>query len=89
MGGAGTPAVHLGVVTQEARDLLRAGGDFLGFGPVLDAQAYADLAKPGTTATPFTYRAVAPDLFNSILGAVMHSGDPSRHTDHPSQRAER
>ncbi len=58
-------------------------------GPVLDAQAYADLAKPGTTVAPLTYRAVAPGLFNSILGAVMHPVDPSRHANHQSQRAER
>jgi cytochrome o ubiquinol oxidase subunit 2 len=32
-------------------------------GPVLDAQAYADLAKPSKAVAPFTYRAVAPDLF--------------------------
>jgi cytochrome o ubiquinol oxidase subunit II len=55
-------------------------------GPVLDAQAYADLAKPSMAVVPFTWRAVAPDLFNSILGAAMHAGDPSNH---PSQRAER
>jgi cytochrome o ubiquinol oxidase subunit 2 len=58
-------------------------------GPVLDAQAYADLAKPGTAVAPFTYRAVAPDLFSSILGAGMLSGDPSRHANHQSERAER
>jgi cytochrome o ubiquinol oxidase subunit 2 len=58
-------------------------------GPVLDAQAYADLAKPGTSVAPFTYRAVAPDLFSSILGAGMHSGDPSRHANHQSERADR
>jgi cytochrome o ubiquinol oxidase subunit 2 len=58
-------------------------------GPVLDAQAYADLVKPSGPVVPFTYRAVGPGLFNSILGAVMHPGDPSGHTNHPSQRAER
>lgn len=52
-------------------------------GPMLGVQAYADLAKPSTAVAPFTYRAVAPDLFNSILGAVMHPSDPL------SQRAER
>ena len=30
-------------------------------GPVLDAQAYADLAKPSQAVAPFTYRAVAPE----------------------------
>jgi cytochrome o ubiquinol oxidase subunit 2 len=35
-------------------------------GPVLDAQAYAALAKPSSTVAPFTYRTVAPKLFNAI-----------------------
>ena len=35
-------------------------------GPVLDAQAYASLAKPGSTVAPFTYGAVIPKLFNAI-----------------------
>ena len=58
-------------------------------GPVLDAQAYADLAKPSKAVAPFTYRAVAPDLFNSIVNADMQ---PTIHRDSPvstSQRAEK
>jgi len=35
-------------------------------GPVLDAQTYSDLAKPSAAVAPFTFRAVAPDLFNGI-----------------------
>ena len=35
-------------------------------GPVLDAQAYSDLAKPSAAVAPFSFRAVAPDLFNGI-----------------------
>jgi cytochrome o ubiquinol oxidase subunit 2 len=38
-------------------------------GPVLDAQAYADLARPSQAVAPFTYRAIAPGLFNTILSA--------------------
>jgi cytochrome o ubiquinol oxidase subunit 2 len=38
-------------------------------GPVLDAQAYADLAKPSKALAPRTYRAIAPDLFNVVLKA--------------------
>jgi cytochrome o ubiquinol oxidase subunit II len=38
-------------------------------GPVLDAQSYSALAKPSQTIAPFTYRAAAPDLFNTILSA--------------------
>src|SRR3954471_21360182 len=36
--------------------------------PVLDAQAYAQLAKPSKAIVPFNYGAVAPDLFNVALG---------------------
>jgi cytochrome o ubiquinol oxidase subunit 2 len=40
-------------------------------GPLLDAATYAALAKPSSAAVPFTYRAVAPDLFSGILGSAM------------------
>ena len=58
-------------------------------GPVLDAQAYADLAKPSKAVAPFIYRAVAPGLFSGILTAAMQSDDPLCLTDPPSQRAEK
>jgi cytochrome o ubiquinol oxidase subunit 2 len=52
-------------------------------GPVLDAAAYGDLAKPSRALPPQTYRAVAPGLFESIVNAGMHA-------DHaPSRRAEK
>jgi cytochrome o ubiquinol oxidase subunit 2 len=38
-------------------------------GPMLDAQTYADLARPSQAVSPFTYRAIAPGLFNTILSA--------------------
>jgi cytochrome o ubiquinol oxidase subunit 2 len=47
-------------------------------GPLLDAQAYADLAKPSKAIVPFTYRAVAPNLFNYILSAGMRTADTSQ-----------
>ena len=55
-------------------------------GPVLDAQAYADLAKPSKAVAPFTYRSVAPDLFNGILS----SGDAGGRSvaAHPSRITE-
>src|SRR6266496_2637168 len=58
-------------------------------GPVLDPQAYAELVKPSSAVTPFTYRAVAPDLFGGIVSAVMQPGDPSRVTYSASQRVEK
>ena len=57
-------------------------------GPLLDAQTYADLANPSKAVAPFTYRAVAPDLFNGILSAAMRPDDPSRLTYSASQRVE-
>ena len=54
-----------------------------GAGPVLDAQAYADLAKPSKAVAPFTYRAVAPGLFDGIVSSVMQPADEST-LDHPS-----
>jgi len=57
-------------------------------GPVLDAQTYADLARPSSAVAPFTYRAVAPDLFNGVLSAGMRPRDPSSITYPMSQRAE-
>jgi cytochrome o ubiquinol oxidase subunit II len=39
-------------------------------GPVLDGPTYADLVKPSSAVAPFTYRAVAADLFEDIVGSV-------------------
>jgi cytochrome o ubiquinol oxidase subunit II len=58
-------------------------------GPALDAQAYADLAKPSKAVAPFTYRSVAPDLFSRILSAGMRPDDATRLTTPASQRAAR
>jgi cytochrome o ubiquinol oxidase subunit 2 len=55
-------------------------------GPVLDAQAYTDLAKPSSAVAPFTYGAVAPDLFDTVLNSGIHPDDSSRSIH--SHRAE-
>jgi len=52
-------------------------------GPVLDAAAYAGLAKPSRALPPQTYRAVAPDLFDMIVNGGMRG----HHA--PSRRAEK
>ena len=44
-------------------------------GPKLNSQTYADLAKPSAAVAPFTYRSVAPGLFDSILVSEMQSDD--------------
>jgi cytochrome o ubiquinol oxidase subunit 2 len=58
-------------------------------GPVLDAQTYADLAKPSQAVAPFTYRAVAPGLFSDILSVGMRQDAPSQLANPASQRAEK
>jgi cytochrome o ubiquinol oxidase subunit 2 len=58
-------------------------------GPTLDAQSYAELAKPSQAVAPFTYRAVAPDLFTGISNTAMQSGDPLCLTNLASLRAEK
>ena len=58
-------------------------------GPVLDAQSYADLAKPSKAVAPFTYRAVAADLFSGVVNTASAMDDPSQLICSTSQRAER
>jgi cytochrome o ubiquinol oxidase subunit II len=58
-------------------------------GPVLDTQSYADLTKPSQAVAPFSFQAVAPNLFNSIVSRAMQTADPSQHTYPASQRAEK
>jgi cytochrome o ubiquinol oxidase subunit 2 len=59
-----------------------------GIGTTLDAQSYADLAKPSEAVAPFTYRAVAPNLFDGIVMPVALLDDPIRGICLASQRAE-
>ena len=50
-------------------------------GPMLDAPSYAELARPTQSVPPFTYRAVAPDLFQTIVSPDTMPVRPS-HTAH-------
>ena len=58
-------------------------------GPVLDTQSYSDLTKPTQAVAPFTYRAVAPDLFNRISMSETQVDDPILRVCLASQRAEK
>jgi cytochrome o ubiquinol oxidase subunit 2 len=44
-------------------------------GPQLDEAVYATLLKPSSAVAPFTYRVVAPQLFEDIVRSVMTSDD--------------
>jgi cytochrome o ubiquinol oxidase subunit 2 len=59
-------------------------------GPELDHQAYAELAKPSQAVAPFSYRAVAPNLFSGIVRSVMQLNGQRRFS-YPasSQRTEK
>jgi len=57
-------------------------------GPVLDTQSYKDLAKPSKAIAPFTYRAVAADLFSGVVNIASIAGDPSQLICSTSQRVE-
>lgn len=58
-------------------------------GPVLDAQSYADLAKPSKAIAPYTYRAISADMFSGIVNTALAADDPSQAICSTSQRAER
>jgi cytochrome o ubiquinol oxidase subunit 2 len=58
-------------------------------GPELNANTYADLAKPSAAVAPFTYRSVAPGLFDSILVSEMQSDEAICRKDPTSMRAEK
>ena len=58
-------------------------------GPVLDAQAYAALARPSSAVAPFTYRSVTPDLFGGILSADAQPDSPAMPRHPMSHRAEK
>ncbi len=58
-------------------------------GPELNAKTYADLAKPSAAVAPFTYRSVAPGLFDSILVSEMQSDDAMCRSYPTSMRAEK
>jgi cytochrome o ubiquinol oxidase subunit 2 len=49
-------------------------------GPTLDAPNYAELVRPTRSVSPFTYRAVAPGLFQTIV-------NPNEMPVHPSHAA--
>jgi len=62
-------------------------------GPVLDPQSYAELAKPSQAVAPFSYRAVASDLFSEVINgpgdAILADNDPLCVSPLASKRAEK
>jgi cytochrome o ubiquinol oxidase subunit 2 len=73
--GEGFADMRFGVNAVSAEEFSRWVAATRSAGPVLDAQAYADLAKPSAAVAPTTYRAVAADLFDGIVGSVMRKAE--------------
>jgi cytochrome o ubiquinol oxidase subunit II len=55
-------------------------------GNELNSTSYAELAKPSARLAPFTYRSVAPDLFDRIRVSEMQSDDAMCRKDPTSMR---
>jgi cytochrome o ubiquinol oxidase subunit 2 len=58
-------------------------------GAELNVTTYSALAKPSAAVAPFTYRSVAPGLFDSIMISEMQSDDAMCRTNPTSMRAEK
>jgi len=87
--GNGFADMRFSVDAVSAEDFARWVNAARNAGPVLDGSTYADLVKPSSAVAPFTYRAVAPDLFNDISSSPMQSEPPTRVTYSASQGVER
>jgi cytochrome o ubiquinol oxidase subunit 2 len=85
--GAGFSDMHFNVEAVPAEKFAEWVAATRNGGLVLDAQSYAELAKPSQAVTPFTYRSVAADLFIRIMSTAMRPGDPLGFAY--SQRAEK
>jgi cytochrome o ubiquinol oxidase subunit 2 len=72
--GAGFSDMHFNVEAVPAEKFAEWVAAMRSGGPVLDAQSYAELAKPSLAVTPFSYRSVTADLFTRIMSTAMHSG---------------
>jgi cytochrome o ubiquinol oxidase subunit 2 len=58
-------------------------------GTELNVATYAELVKPSASVAPFTYRSVAPGLFDSILVSEMQSDDAMCRRNPTTMRAEK
>src|SRR5262245_64009814 len=91
--GAGFSDMYFNVNAVPAEKFAQWVAETRNTGPVLDAQTYADLAKPSQAVAPFTYRSVAANVFRGILSnlntALQPDDDPLCLAPLASQRAEK
>jgi cytochrome o ubiquinol oxidase subunit II len=86
--GEGFADMHFAVDAVRAEQFAQWVSAARDHGPSLDAVAYADLTKPSKAVAPFTYRAVATNLFTNILQSGMSDVSP-QFACSTSQRAEK
>ena len=87
--GEGFADMRFNVDAVPAEDFARWVDAARSAGPVLNAQAYAELAKPSSAVAPFIYHAVAPDLFDGIVSSVMQPDAPSQLSYSTAQRTQK
>ena len=87
--GAGFSDMHFKVDAVPAEGFAQWVAATRTTGPVLDAQTYSNLAKPSKAVTPFSYRAVAPDLFKGIVSSLSTPEHASHFVSPTLQRAEK
>ncbi len=87
--GDGFADMHFNVEAVPSENFASWVASTRGAGPILDAQAYADLVKPSKAVAPFTYRSITPGLFAGILSAELRPDEGLRVIYPESKRAER
>ena len=87
--GAGFSDMHFDVDAVPAQQFAQWAAAARDSGPALDAQAYSELAKPSQAIAPFSYRAVAPGLFSSVVSSELSPCDRPQCIPPESVRAER
>jgi cytochrome o ubiquinol oxidase subunit 2 len=87
--GNGFADMRFSVDAVSAEDFARWVDAARNAGPVLDGPTYADLVKPSSAVAPFTYRAVASELFGGIVSSVMQPDAPSQLSYSTAQRTDK
>jgi cytochrome o ubiquinol oxidase subunit 2 len=87
--GNGFADMRFSVDAVSAEDFARWVDAARNAGPVLDGSTYADLVKPSSAVAPFTYRAVASELFGGIVSSVMQPDAPSQLSYSTAQRTDK
>jgi cytochrome o ubiquinol oxidase subunit 2 len=87
--GNGFADMRFSVDAVSAEDFARWVDATRSAGPVLDQQAYAELVKPSQAVVPFTYRAVASELFGGVVSSVMQPDTPSQLSYSTARRTEK